>query len=246
MVDNSRIELVCQMITNYVRNPSIREVRSGYHIRKIASDIVESLDDTGRLWQKWHACREKLIHKAAIVFVPDEDLLTVLNQTYGGKLTLVDVTQKLRDIRDGNGYYIGPDEYFKEACLAEYVKQKDAGTEFIAILGYLEEWLDETSKNYFALQQLQHRQRVEDQKKASEMRLLSGADCPWTDVKPFTGSHCRKNGRLYRLVKKDNKLFEASRVKELDDKRGVIIGIYKTKSDATRAISEIAYKDEWN
>jgi hypothetical protein len=38
---------------------------------------------------------------------------------------------------------------------------------------------------------------------------------------------------------------EVFRVHYLEEKRGASIGRYRTRGDATKAINEIAYKDEW-
>jgi hypothetical protein len=141
----------------------------------------------------------------------------------------------------------GPEDDLREGCLRAYADEKARGTEFIAILGYLEQWMADAGAELYEKRREQNQQRIAREKAASEVRLRSGADCPWTEVKSVTtGIHCRKNGRLYRLVKVEKGMVEVSQVTALDDKRGVYIGRYFSRSEATKVLNEVAYKPEWN
>jgi hypothetical protein len=39
--------------------------------------------------------------------------------------------------------------------------------------------------------------------------------------------------------------FEVVAVKSFGDKRGITVGRYRTRTDATKAVLEVAYKPEW-
>jgi hypothetical protein len=63
--------------------------------------------------------------------------------------------------------------------------------------------------------------------------------------------YCRKNARLFRLKVLDaggsplSPRFEVLEVKSFEDKRGVSIGRYRTRTDASKAVLEVAYKPMW-
>jgi hypothetical protein len=138
----------------------------------------------------------------------------------------------------------------QEECLAAYAHEKATGTEFIAILGWLEEWMIGANERLMRRQQRENQERIAREKEMAEKRLRSGADCPWTQAVGVADLHCRRNGRLYRLRALDGKgplepKVEVFRVHYLEEKRGASIGRYRTRGDATKAINEIAYKDEW-
>jgi hypothetical protein len=186
------------------------------------------------------------------VWVPLDDLRDALNKLPGERLTATDVEQRVYALRhEYSGYSRGPDEELKEESFAAYADEKAKGTEFIAILGWLEEWTWGAEKRIRRKQEKERRKRVEQDKRNAEARLRSGADCPWTAAAGLADLYCRKNARLFRLKALDKSgsplspKFEVVEVKSFEDKRGVPIGRYRTRSDASKAVLEVAYKPEW-
>jgi hypothetical protein len=63
--------------------------------------------------------------------------------------------------------------------------------------------------------------------------------------------YCRKNARLFRLKALElggsplAPQFKVLEVKSFEDKRGVPIGRYRTRTDASKAVLEVAYKPGW-
>jgi hypothetical protein len=106
---------------------------------------------------------------------------------------------------------------------AAYAEEKTKGTEFIAILGWLEEWTWGADERLRRTREGERRQRIEQEKRNAETRLRSGADCPWTATAALAGLHCRKNARLFRLKTLDEvespltPKFEVLEVKSFED-----------------------------
>ena len=94
----------------------------------------------------------------------------------------------------------GPDEELKEGSFAAFAKEKAIGTEFIAILGWLEEWTWGAQESLRRKREERQRQRIEQDKRNAEARVRSGADCPWTALAGLADLYCRKNARLFRLM----------------------------------------------
>jgi hypothetical protein len=170
----------------------------------------------------------------------------------GECLTPTDVEQRINALHsEYGGYSRGPDEELKEAEFAAYAEEKAKGTEFIAILGWLEEWAWGAEERLRRRREDERRKRIAQEKRNAESRLRSGADCSWTAAAGFADLYCRKNVRLFRLKALDNggsplaPKFEVLEVKSIEDKRDVTIGRYRTRSDASKAVLEVAYKPEW-
>jgi hypothetical protein len=132
----------------------------------------------------------------------------------------------------------------------EYAREKDVGTEFMAILGHLEDWMFGAEERLHQKRAQENRERIERERHAAEVRLRSGADCPWTPASGIIGLHCRKNHRLFRLIERKpvrplDPKFEVQEVKALEDKRGNHIGQYRTRTDASKAVAEVAFNQAW-
>jgi hypothetical protein len=115
-----------------------------------------------------------------------EDLREALNALPGPTLTKVDVEQRIREIREkpyGNGY---PTKEVEAEALAVFVDEKARGTEFIAILGCLEEWHWGAEERLRKKQEKERREQIAKEKQLAEARLRNGADRPWTAA---TGLH---------------------------------------------------------
>jgi hypothetical protein len=221
-------------------------------IPKLARRLLDTIDGPMSPWSKWGKDREEIARRAAEIWVPLDDLREALNMLPGGHLTPTDVEQRIHALRhEHGGYTCAPDEELNEGSFAAYAEEKAKGTEFIAILGWLEEWTWDADERLRRKREEERRQRIEQEKRNAEARLRSGADCPWTAVAALADLYCRKNARLFRLKTLDKgesplaPKFKVLEVKSLDDKRGALIGRYRTRSDASKAILEVAYKPQW-
>jgi hypothetical protein len=65
-----------------------------------------------------------------------------LNRLPGPPLTVTDVVERVDALREANPYGTWPNEDFKTGCLALYGREKEAGTELLAIIGAMRKWLD--------------------------------------------------------------------------------------------------------
>ena len=218
-------------------------------IAKLAKEILNIADGSDSPWTKWGKERNEIARRAADLWVTMEDVQSALNGLPGPRLTSTDVEQRIRAIREEE-YRGGLDEATKTDCLTEYAREKDTGTEFIAILGYLEDWMFGAEERLRQTRERENRERIEREKHNAEVRLRSGADCPWTPASGVISLHCRKNHRLFRLIERKttrpiDPKFEVQEVKTLDDKRGNHIGQYRTRTDATKAVAEVAFKEAW-
>ena len=140
MRDDDRLHDVIRMLYEYSARPPLK-FPSEAEILKIARKIFDVAYGPKSLWTKWDKDREEIISRAVDVWVPLDDLLGALNILAGEKLTATDAEQRLYALRyEYGGYSRGPDEAIKEASFSAYAEEKAKGTEFIAILGWLEEW----------------------------------------------------------------------------------------------------------
>ena len=122
------------------------------------------------------------------------------------------------------------------------IDAKNGRSEFIAILGWLEEWTWGAEESLRRKREEERRKRVEQDKRNADARLRSGADCPWTALADMGDFYCRKNARLFRLKILDKggsplaPRFEVLEVRTFEDNRGVSIGRYRTRTDASKAV----------
>ena len=133
--------------------------------------------------------------------------------------------------------------------MAVFAEEKGTGTEFIAILGYMEEWHVGAEERRRQKAAQDRREQIIDDKRVAEARLRNGADCPWTAATGIPDLHCCKNGRLYMLralqtSSKYEPAFEVLRVDRLDAKRGRLVGRYRTRGEATAAVAKVAYQED--
>ncbi len=95
-----------------------------------------------------------------------------------------------------------------------------------------------------AEQQEKYEQCRQEDRIAREQRLLSGADCKWTQLANSADWHCRTNGRLYRLSPTDDKMWHLYRVNAVDAPKGSLIGKYQRRGDATKMVAQVAYQSD--
>jgi hypothetical protein len=243
MPEDDRQYRVCKLLADYVRSPSLRHLRDPHSLQRLAKDILQEVASPNPIWTKWSQDREALARPAAYCWIPLEDLREHLNRMAGSSLTLTDVAQRLRAFNE-EPYEPYPDEEQREACLEIYHRERAAGTDMPAIVGAIQEFVEEDREARRRAQQEAHRAQVKADRQAAEERLLSGADCKWTALGTSKRFHCRVNGRVFRLERQPDKKFDLVRVKSLDDEAGELVGRYAGRTEATRVIQEMAYKPE--
>jgi hypothetical protein len=246
MSDDERAYQIRTLLWQHT-HPTLR--RMGHEqIAKLAEQIMQIATDRG-LWTKWSGDRETLAKRAAEIWIPLEDLREALNALPGPALTKVDVEQRIRDFQEQpySGPY--PRREIEAEALAVFAEEKARGTEFVAILGYMEEWYWGAEERLRQKAAQERRERIAVDKRRAEARLRNGADCPWTAATGIADLHCCKNGRLYRLrplptTTKHEPAFEVLRVDDLEAKRGRPVGRYRTRGEASTAVAKVAYQED--
>lgn len=230
-----------RLITEHVSSPSLRHIRDGATVQALTWRIIHAVHRLPGPWTKWSALREELIKAAAWTWIPAEDLRAVLNGFPGPGLTLTDVTQRLSAIHEEEGHW--PDEAFRTDCLDLYRRERDAGTEMIAIAGAIREFVEEAARQRRERLDREIKERREAEKQALEVRFLAGADCGWTPIRGSADVFTRKNGRAYRLSSTKDRRYEMFRIAGVQD-AGKLVGTYRTRGDATKALAQLAYQPE--
>lgn len=234
---------ICRLLSEYVRSPSLRHLRDPHSLQRLAGDIVKEVASPNPIWTKWSWDREALARPAAYCWIPPEDLRDHLNQMAGPRLTLTDVIQRLRAFNE-EPYEPYPDEDQEAGCLEIYTRERSAGTDMVAIVGAIQEFVEADREARQRAQREAYQAKVEADRLAAKERLLSGADCKWTALSKSKTLHCRMNGRLFRLDRQADKKFHLFRVGSLDDQEGEQVGRYAGRTEATKAVAEMAYNPE--
>lgn len=243
MDSNDQVRAVKELLFNHVCTPYQRHIRDGWAIHLLANEIVEKLRQRDGVWRKWTEQRETLVKSATDCWIPIEDLQEYLNGMPGPQLTRMDVAQRLRAFQEDE-YGSRPNEGVKSGCRLIFEKEKAEGTELPAIIGAIQEWVEQEEIRQMRESQAERQRQIEAEKLALEQRLLSGADCKWTPLNKSAEVYCRTNGRTYRLSRTSEKSMSLHRIKTLEDTEGLLIGNYRTRGDATKVISEAAYQPE--
>ncbi|MEO3430701.1 hypothetical protein AAFN88_17740 [Pelagibius sp. CAU 1746] len=245
MAEDERIWDVKRLLFEYVKSPSLRHLRDPHSIHKLARDIVKAIDRGNSIWTKWDGQREVVAKAAVPCWIPVEDLRDFLNRLPGPQLTTTDVEQRLRAFEEEDHFFELPNEELQAGCLALYEQEKTQGTELPAIIGLLRDHIEREEERIRVEREEYLRQLREQEQVAGEQRLLSGADCKWTQLRKSKHWYCRKNGRTYRLSPTQDKMWHLFRVKTVSDEDdGDLLGKYQRRGDATKVVSEMAYQPE--
>lgn len=242
MVDNEHLRAVYSLIAEYVRSPSHRHLRDHHSITGISRQIVQAINREPSVWSKWKSEREALLRSAAQCWIPLEDLREYLNMLPGPTLTSTDVAQRLRAIHE-EPYSSYPKEELRGGCEEIFSREKALGTELPAIIGALQEFVEEEGQRIHAAREAAWRQRQAEERQALEERFLAGADCKWTPVQKSKDLFARKNGRAYRLAPTKEKRWELFRIERVGD-AGKSLGTYGTRTDVNKALVKLAYEPE--
>jgi hypothetical protein len=243
MREDERIWAVKGLLFDYVKSPSLRHIRNPHSMTRLAQEIVRRIDQGNSIWKKWDGQREVLLKSALGCWIPIDDLRDCLNAMPGPYLTRTDVAQRLKALEDEENAY--PKEELQPGCLALYEKEKAEGTKLPAIIGLLRDHVEREEERIRVEQQERYQRWREEERKAREQRLLSGADCKWTQPHKSPNWYCRANGRTYRLSPTKDKMWNLHRVSSTsDEENGASIGKYRQRGDATKVIAEMAYQPE--
>lgn len=243
MFDYERHNAVRRLLFRYLESPSLRHIRDPKQVDRLAEDILSAVDRKPSVWSKWDPVRGELLKAASKTWVPIEDLVFFLNGLPGPTLTQTDVTQRLRAFQEEPYAHIYPDQRVREACLALYATEREAGTELPAIIGRLQEFAEEEEQRLDRERADCWRQQQEADRLALQRRFLSGADCKWTALEGSKALFIRKNGRAFRLSPAKDKRWDLHRIEEPEDK-GDLIGTYATRGAANKVIDKMAYEPE--
>jgi hypothetical protein len=241
-MSNDRIYAVISALAEYVRSPSLRHLRDPHNLQKLAKELVTVFDRAGSVWTKWDGRRDDVAKAAAQCWIPIEDLLAFLNTLPGPPLTLTDVKQRLRALWE-EPYSAYPNDELQAGCLALYETEKAAGTEMSAIIGALQEHIEQEEARLRRERDERYRQLREEDRLRREQRFLSGADCGWTPIDRSHALYSRHNGRAFRIEQDKDKRWRLYRIASLEDK-GVHLGTYLGRGDANKALQKLAYEPE--
>ena len=245
MPEDQRLNEIRRLLHSYVKSPSLRHIREPHFIGKLAQEILRAVDRKPGPWQKWEDAREAILMAAASTWIPTEDLCVYLNGLPGPKLTTTDVAQRLRAMHEEphNSY---PDTELQESCLRIYNRERELGTEMIAIIGELQEFVEAEKGRIDIERETRWREAQKIERENMRQRLLSGIDCKWTAFDQSNVVFCRVNGRLYRLCQGKDKRWSLSRVKTVEDTDADLLGVYAGRREATKVIQAIAFQPERN
>lgn len=237
-----RVSVVRRLLFEYVHRPSLKHIREPHAISKLAAEVIHKLDHGSSAWRKWDAPREELVKAAAPCWIPMADLTDHLNEMPGPYLTGTDVAQRMRAFQDSD-VAACPNDRLREGCLELFAREKAEGTELPAIVGAIQEFIQKGETCLKAEQEAHYKAAQEAKRRELEERFLAGADCKWTPIEGSKAVFCRTNGRAYRLAPTRDGVWELYRVERVGD-QGVHIGRYRHRSDATAAVSKVAYSPD--
>jgi hypothetical protein len=243
MVDD-RVGMVRGILADYMKSPSLRHLRDPHSLIDVAKVIVRRLDRQRGIWQKWEGERDKLLKSALGCWIPIEDLREYLNGLPGPPLTMTDVAQRLR-VFEEQPYASYPNNDLQDGCLMLFDKEKAEGTELPAIIGLLAEHVEREEERLRLEREQRYRRVREEARLAAEQRLLSGADCKWTQLGKAPNWYCRTNGRAYRLTPTTDKRWDLHRVNAPSvEEKGKLVGRYRARGDATKIVAQVAYQTD--
>lgn len=237
-----REEAVRSLIAHYVNTRPINQIRDYFGLGSLSRDIIRRLEDDFAVWKKWSLPREALAKSAVGCWVPLEDLRAALNDMPGPTLTPTDVAQRLRAFCEEDCEE--PNPLLRDGCLTIFEVEKAEGTEMAAIIGRLREHVEAEEIRRLHEEFELRRREAEEKRQALVERFLAGEDCSWTPVGPSEDVYCRVNGRAYQLLPKEGNMRNLYRISSIDDPSPRLIGRYRNRPDATKVVSEVAYKPE--
>lgn len=178
--------------------------------REVASFIISALDERAQS-TKWEGPRKELLCSVEGLWIPHGDLLTQLNALPGAPLTMGDLQAQMRSIVGLGGTFDGETDVQAD-CLRVYLREKKAGTDFKAICDIIDKevCVPAWSKKDKQQQEQNRAQRRELVRSGKNFGFIAGID-------DTTNRYSRRNGQLYRLIRKGAHQFALFRMKDLED-----------------------------
>ncbi|TAV81554.1 hypothetical protein [Rhizobium leguminosarum] len=245
MIEDERIYTVCDIISDYVKSPSLQHLRDPHSVMTVAKSIIRQLDRGSGIWKKWEGERDALLKASLACWIPVEELQEYLNTLPGARLTATDIAQRQRAYFE-EPYAPLPNDELKEGCLLLFVEEKAQGTELPAIIGRIVEHVEVEEERIRLEREARYKMMRAAEKLAAEQRLLSGSDCKWTQLQKALESYCRVNGRTYRLTPTKDRRWRLHRVDTVSAvEKGILIGTYGGRGDATKVVAKIAFETEY-
>ena len=244
MISEERRSALKRVLQDYMQSPSLQHLRDYQSIDKLATQIFSTLVPERVVWTKWSQDREAIVRAAAPCWVPLGELQAHLNSMPGPELTRTDVAQRIRAFEEDESRYDFPDPDHQAGCLQIYEAEMAQGTELIAIIGQIREFVvaeDERSRLEY---QAHWKERQEHERQTLQARLVSGADCKWSALNGSKALYCRINGRLFKLSTAADKRFVLERVSSFDDPKGVVIGTYHHRKDVTLVLKSVPFQPD--
>ncbi len=163
-----------------------------------------------------------------------------LNKLPGLELTTTDVSHRLRTIHDEDPFLRIPTAEMKKGSLSIYTKEKSQGTELPAIIGTIQEYIDQLTERKRIQAASDRQARLERERIELEEKFLSGADCKWISIDGSKELYCRINGQAYSLYKAGDKSWNLNRINSIEDLCRIFIGSHKNRDEATKALTQLS------
>ena len=240
MPGDTRLQAIRDLLFKHVQSPSLRHIRDSNELHILANEIMRVVESRDSVWLKWDKRRERLAKSAIGCRIPLADLRDFLNELPGPLPTSKDVAQRTKALEEESAFSY-PKEELQAGCLAIYEQEKALRTELPAIIGILRDHVEQEEERLW-LEQRERCHRLRAQVRLDEeQRLLSGADCKWTQIPESLNWHCRRNGRLYRLSPTKDKMWNLYSANAVGGSNGSLIGEYKHRRDASKVVAAVAY-----
>ena len=241
-MESARLWAIRTTLFEYVKSPSLKHVRDPNSVHKLAADILLAVDRASSVWRKWDGVREDVAKAAARCWIPTEDLRAFLNELPGPELTITDVNQRLRAIWE-EPYNRFPNDDVKDGCFALYVRERAAGTEMVAIIGAIQEFIESEEERLRIEREANYQQFKNEERVRQVQMFVAGADTPWIKLGASKDLFCRKNGRSFRISQGKDKRWSLFRIANADD-AGKLVGVYAGRGDANKALKQIDYEPD--
>ena len=128
----------------------------------------------------------------------------IFNTDQGSQFTSIDFTAVLKKVEieismDGKGAW--RDNVFVER-LWRSIKYEGVYLHAYktAVIGVLTEHVEREEERLRLEREQRYKRMREEERLVAEQRLLSGADCKWTQLGKAPNWYCRTNGRTFRLM----------------------------------------------
>lgn len=242
-METERLWAIKRRLFEYVKSPSLKHVRDPNSVHKLATEILQSVDQASSVWRKWDGVREDVAKAASCCWLPVEDFRAFLNELPGPELTVTDVNQRLRGIWEEAAFNGYPNDDVKDGCQSLYRAERAAGTEMMAIIGALQEFIEAEEERLRVEREANYRRSQEEERLRQEQMFMAGADTPWIKLGKSKDLFCRKNGRSFRISHGKDNRWSLFRIANSEDE-GKLVGVYAGRGDANKALKVIAYEPE--